>query len=105
MGHNGRTGNILAIAAIAVALICGFLWRNDTIDDAYIVYQYAKNIAAGHGAVFNIGERVEGYSSPFWVAVLSLVTALGLNPVVLSCIILYSAQAVTERSRASPVCG
>ncbi len=32
-------------------------------DDAFITYRYARNLAHGHGLVFNEGERVEGYSS------------------------------------------
>ncbi len=32
-------------------------------DDAFISYRYAKNLFAGHGLVFNPGERVEGYSN------------------------------------------
>ncbi len=35
-----------------------------TPDDPYITYRYAANLLAGHGPVFNIGERVEGFSSP-----------------------------------------
>jgi arabinofuranosyltransferase len=35
-----------------------------TPDDAFITLRYAQNILGGHGAVFNPGERVEGYSSP-----------------------------------------
>lgn len=36
-------------------------------DDAYISFRYAKNIFDGAGAVFNAGERVEGYSNPLFV--------------------------------------
>jgi arabinofuranosyltransferase len=36
-------------------------------DDAYISYRYAQNLVAGHGLVFNPGERVEGYSNLLWV--------------------------------------
>ena len=35
-----------------------------TTDDPFITYRYAANILARHGPVFNIGERVEGFSSP-----------------------------------------
>ena len=31
----------------------------------------------GHGPVFNLGERVEAYSNPLWVALLALAAALG----------------------------
>lgn len=36
-------------------------------DDAYISFRYAKNIFDGLGAVYNAGERVEGYSNPLFV--------------------------------------
>jgi len=36
----------------------------ETVDDPYITFRYAANLLAGHGPVFNVGERVEGYTSP-----------------------------------------
>jgi arabinofuranosyltransferase len=36
-------------------------------DDAYISFRYARNLVAGHGLVFNPGERVEGYSNLLYV--------------------------------------
>jgi len=41
-------------------------------DDAYIILRYAKNILAGNGIVWNIGDRVEGYSSFLWLILISL---------------------------------
>ena len=43
-----------------------------TIDDAYISARYAQHWVAGHGLVFNIGERVEGFSNFTWVSVLAV---------------------------------
>lgn len=43
-------------------------------DDAYIILRYARNLLNGHGPVWNPGEHVEGYSSFFW---LMLISALG----------------------------
>jgi hypothetical protein len=37
------------------------------LDDAYISYRYAENLARGEGLVFNHGERVEGYSNFLYV--------------------------------------
>lgn len=37
------------------------------LDDAYISYRYAENLACGKGLVFNRGERVEGYSNFLYV--------------------------------------
>ncbi len=43
------------------------------VDDAYISMVYADNIASGHGIVFYPGgERVEGYTNPLWVILLSI---------------------------------
>ena len=36
-------------------------------DDAYTSFRYAKNFAEGNGLVYNIGERVEGYTSFLFV--------------------------------------
>src|SRR5262245_65164511 len=35
-------------------------------------YRYASNAAAGHGLVYNVGERVEGFSSVLWTLILTL---------------------------------
>lgn len=43
------------------------------IDDAYIYFVYAKNLAGGHGFVYNVGgERVEGFTSMLWVLICSV---------------------------------
>ncbi len=36
----------------------------ETVDDPYITFRYAAHLLAGQGPVFNLGERVEGYTSP-----------------------------------------
>lgn len=36
-------------------------------DDAYISYRYVANFLNGHGLVYNIGERVEGFTNFGWV--------------------------------------
>lgn len=52
-----------------------------TIDDAYITARYAANLVAGHGPVFNVGERVEGYSNPLWLAVMAAGEATGVGAI------------------------
>ncbi len=50
-------------------------------DDAMISMQYARNLAAGHGLVWNAGgERVEGISNPLWTLVMAAVHLLPLGP-------------------------
>lgn len=55
-----------------------------TPDDAYISYRYAKNFADGYGLVFNVGERVEGYTNFLWVVVLAAFIKFGADPVMVS---------------------
>src|SRR6267142_102883 len=57
--------------AVAGGLALGIA-SNGLVDDAYIQFRYATNLADGHGAVFNPGERVEGVSGGSWVAALAL---------------------------------
>jgi arabinofuranosyltransferase len=71
---------LLALAVLLV-LRSGIKWWLYTCDDTYVTCRYAYNVSAGHGPVFNLGERVEGYSSPFCVFLLALVCKLGGSPV------------------------
>lgn len=68
------------LPAIAIYLLFGSLFRYGLIDDAYISLRYAGNLAAGHGLVWNPGERVEGYTSFLWVALLGLLHAVTRIP-------------------------
>jgi len=65
---------ILALGAAHVA------WLRFCYDDAFVSFRYAANLVHGHGLVYNVGERVEGYSNFLWTLVLSLVIAAGGEP-------------------------
>ena len=41
------------------------------VDDAFIVYRYARSVARGDGFVFNPGERVEGVTCFLWTLALA----------------------------------
>ncbi len=60
----------LACAAAVTLLTLAASLPGGLVDDSYIFLRYAHNIAEGHGPVFNIGERVEGFSSPLWTFLL-----------------------------------
>ena len=50
-------------------------------DDAFISFRYVRNLLNGHGLVFNVGERVEGYSNFLWVLELAAIWGvLGIRP-------------------------
>ncbi|HYO55416.1 hypothetical protein [Archangium sp.] len=50
------------------------------VDDAFILMRYAENLAAGHGPVFNVGERVEGFTSPAMVMLEAAFLRAGVEP-------------------------
>lgn len=64
---------------IAVALALGYqkvIARASLFDDAFIAFRYARNFAEGHGLVFNLGERVEGYTNFLWTLTLGILHRL-----------------------------
>ena len=74
---------------ILAALI--LLWRilefnlpDILLDDAFISFRYAQNLANGLGMVFNSGERVEGYTNFLWVVILASFRLMGLNMITAS---------------------
>jgi len=79
-GRTDRLTRFLIAASLALLLAHAFHYAFLT-DDAYISFRYARNLAQGHGLVFNSGgERVEGYTNFLWVAVLAVFHALGAAP-------------------------
>lgn len=56
-----------AVAALAIRLFCG----PHPVDDAYITFRYARNLAAGLGLVYNPGEHVLGTSAPLMAGLLA----------------------------------
>lgn len=59
---------------VVPALILGALaWsRRWNHDDGFINYRIVTMLRSGHGPVFNAGERVEAYTSPLWLGVLTV---------------------------------
>jgi arabinofuranosyltransferase len=60
----------LLLASVAVVAWFGAMAVYQ-VDDAYIVYRYASNLAHGEGFVFNPGERVEGVTCFLWAVALA----------------------------------
>lgn len=62
----------LLLPSILLQILC--FWPL-TIDDAYIAFRFARNLSAGNGFVWNVGEPpVEGMTSLLWVALLAAVS-------------------------------
>ena len=67
---------LLQTAALAVPLIvlAVLAWTHRSMFyDGYIYLHVVQNILAGHGPVFNTGQRVEAFTSPLWTAILAMV--------------------------------
>ena len=65
-----RRPRVALALAVAATLALGVA-ANGLVDDAYIQFRYAANLAAGQGPVFNPGERIEGASGGLWIGVLA----------------------------------
>jgi arabinofuranosyltransferase len=89
-----KHANKIALALGAAISLFGlvYAWHLRWLcDDAYISFRYAENWVRGHGLVFNIGERVEGYTNFLWTLLMALGIALGLNPGQLSIVLTLAA--------------
>jgi hypothetical protein len=60
-------------------------------DDAMISMRYAHNLAAGHGLVWNTGQRVEGYTNFAWTVLLAVPHLLRVPERVISLVVLAMA--------------
>ena len=76
-------------------------------DDAFITFRYARNLALGHGFVYNPGEWVLGTTAPAFGLLLAIPHLLGLSAAaryVVTGIVLVIAvtiDALASRGRAS----
>jgi arabinofuranosyltransferase len=69
-------------------------------DDAFISFRYARNLVAGHGLVFNPGERVEGYTNLLYVLLMAPAAWLAspdrLLPIAIALNLIFAATAVLQ---------
>ena len=71
------------LAGLCLAGACALgmrLWPGpEYIDDAYITYRIAENIASGQGFVYNAGEKLQSSTTPAYTLLLSLLPRLGVE--------------------------
>lgn len=68
-----------ALAALVLAALQVWLYRAyGPVDDDYINFRYARNLAEGVGLVYEPPGRVEGFTAPAWVLFISGGVALGI---------------------------
>jgi arabinofuranosyltransferase len=77
---------LLAILGTLLHSWLGQSWMNTSghaigSDDAYISYRYAENFFNGYGLVFNIDDRVEGYSNFLYILLITPAFLISKNAV------------------------
>ncbi len=80
--RTGKAKRFLSLGLLAAAIVAfsfQALAYRYVSDDAYISFRYAQNWARGFGPVYNVGEKVEGYTNFLWMAVLAGLHALGAD--------------------------
>jgi arabinofuranosyltransferase len=70
--HHSRLAQAFLIAAFTYVFLAN-AWLGD---DAYITFRVVWNLLHGYGAVFNTGERVQAYTHPLWMLVMSAAHAV-----------------------------
>src|SRR5213075_2344091 len=65
------TRGVKAVAFVPAVMIAIAGWSHRWMnEDAYINLRVLDQVFAGHGPVFNAGERIEAATSPLWLGVL-----------------------------------
>ncbi len=59
------------VAAVVTFALLSSLLRHWGNDDPYITYRYAANLLAGHGFVYNVGERILSTTAPLYALLLA----------------------------------
>jgi hypothetical protein len=70
---------LLVAGAVLLVLVARLVAGPRTIDDAYITFRYARNLAEGLGFVYNPGQQVLGTTTPLYTVLMSLAWLLGLH--------------------------
>lgn len=78
----GAVGGAVLFCAVHQAVLATLA------EDAFISFRYAANLAEGNGLVFNLGERVEGYSNFLWILLIAIPRAVFGTDIILAARIL-----------------
>jgi hypothetical protein len=84
-----RRGRVISRAILILEILCALyfvarqaptLWHDRWAqDDAYISFRYANHLVHGYGLVYNVGQRVEGYTNFLWTMLSAVPLALGAD--------------------------
>lgn len=100
---DGRLAERLAVPPVVVpvgiaglALLARLTTGSLTIDDAYITFRYARNVARGAGFVYNTGQHVLGTTTPLYTLLLAVLYRVsGVDFAQLALVVGASADAAT----------
>lgn len=78
VSSSGSRSRLLQLTLLAPLILYGLaLVRTAWLaDDAYITFRSVDNLLAGHGPVWNPGERVQTFTHPLWFGVVTAVRGL-----------------------------
>ena len=63
----------LALLLAPIVFLLAMAWHHRWVEeDAFLNFRVVDQIRAGHGPVFNVGERVEVFTSTLWLAMLTV---------------------------------
>jgi hypothetical protein len=105
---SGRSLDRLSLAAIAVGGLTAAVYFTFTVDDAYIVFRYARRLVTAGEWAFNPGEPVMAFTSPLHAilaAMLIAVTgahALSINKIVMMLLVAASAWLLVRQQAGGP---
>ncbi len=68
------------VLGVCLLIVLSVRYWKFTVDDAYIPLRYARNLLRGNGLVYNVGERVEGFTSFTWTLLDAAILWVGLDP-------------------------
>jgi arabinofuranosyltransferase len=80
--HSERPSALPYVAVTVAVLLLGILLLRTAwvADDAYISFRTVHNFLEGHGLRWNVAERVQSYTHPLWLLVVTLFAGCGLDP-------------------------
>lgn len=76
-----RWRDIVAAGAISLVTVVVVLCSSKgVVDDTFISLRASLHLGDGDGLVFNLGERVEGFSNLLWTVAMAVPIGLGISP-------------------------
>jgi arabinofuranosyltransferase len=81
----GTRAAIMLFVGCAAVYLAHVIYLACVAEDAHITFRFARNLAEGHGFVWNAGERpIEGFTSFLWVLLTAAGFRIGINPLSLT---------------------